>query len=384
VEEARTAVHAGVDALVHLWYYPGRHNQKQVPPETLKLMAERGTFVIPTLQVVYSICGHSRGETVIADPALSSYTAAEALGTLKDRFRFSPPICQDLLKNVDVLKQSGVTILAGTDAPNPGSGHGVSLHDELALLQEAGLSTLEVLAAATSKPADAFVIPDRGRIAPGKLADLVLVTGDPTHDIHATRNIVTVWKNGWPAPRAAWAARVARQRAARAQAVPGAIGDFETGDVGSTFGSGLAGVSDAYLGGKSVVKTETGEGGARGTKYFLDVSGEAIRGRGDGLYAGVTFFPGLSQGGVADLSRFSTLVFFAKGDGQTYQISLHDQSGGWGKPVTRTFATSANWQEYRFKLSDFSGVSSMAIIGLFWGRSTPGKVAFQLDEIRLE
>jgi imidazolonepropionase-like amidohydrolase len=91
----------------------------------------------------------------------------------------------------------------------PGVAHGVSLHDELVLLEEAGLTALEILAAATSKTADAFSIPDRGRIAPGKLADLVLVSGDPTHDVLATREIAAAWKNGWPVPRAAWAAKVA-------------------------------------------------------------------------------------------------------------------------------------------------------------------------------
>lgn len=87
-------------------------------------------------------------------------------------------------------------ILAGTDAPNPGTAHGATLHRELELLVRAGLSPLAALQAATSLPAAAFALRDRGRIAPGLRADLVLVDGDPTHDVLATRAIVAIWKLG--------------------------------------------------------------------------------------------------------------------------------------------------------------------------------------------
>jgi imidazolonepropionase-like amidohydrolase len=212
-DEASTAVHAGVDGLVHLWW----KGHEQVAPQTLDLMARRGTFVIPTLEVAQSICGHSRAETIIADPALSPYIAAPALASLRTKFTFPPLGCGDHAENVRSLRKRGITILAGTDSPVPGVAHGVSLHDELVLLQEAGLTPLEVLAAATSRTADAFSIPDRGRIAPGKLADLVLVTGDPTRDVRAARNISAIWKNGWPVPRAEWAEKVARERTAHSR-----------------------------------------------------------------------------------------------------------------------------------------------------------------------
>ena len=99
-------------------------------------------------------------------------------------------------------------ILAGTDAPNPGTAHGASLHRELELLVHAGLAPTEALAAATSVPASAFHLADRGRVARGLRADLVLVNGDPTRDITATRDIVGVWKGGAPVDRAAYAKRL--------------------------------------------------------------------------------------------------------------------------------------------------------------------------------
>ena len=99
------------------------------------------------------------------------------------------------------MLRAGVPILAGTDAnAEPGSpspvAHGAALHDELELLTEAGLSTVDALRAATELPAKHFRLPDRGAIRPGLRADLVLVDGDPVADIRATRAITRVWCAG--------------------------------------------------------------------------------------------------------------------------------------------------------------------------------------------
>nr|MBA3907202.1 amidohydrolase family protein [Pseudonocardiales bacterium] len=64
------------------------------------------------------------------------------------------------------------------------------------LLVDAGLSPVEALDAATSVAAEHFGLLDRGRIAPGLRADLVLLADDPTVDIAATRTIRGVWIAG--------------------------------------------------------------------------------------------------------------------------------------------------------------------------------------------
>ncbi|KAJ5605620.1 hypothetical protein N7510_008401 [Penicillium lagena] len=102
---------------------------------------------------------------------------------------------------VSTLHRAGVPVLAGTDA-NMAPGvpfnviHGISLHEELELLVEAGLSTTEALCAATHLPAKHFGLQDRGVIEPGRRADLVLVKGNPVADIKATRHIERVWIAG--------------------------------------------------------------------------------------------------------------------------------------------------------------------------------------------
>jgi imidazolonepropionase-like amidohydrolase len=107
------------------------------------------------------------------------------------------PLIANARDSVRRLHDAGVPILAGTDAPNRNTVHGASLHEELAQLVDVGLTAQEALAAATSRPADAFGLRDRGRIAVGKRADLLLVEGDPTRDILDSRRILTVWKNGF-------------------------------------------------------------------------------------------------------------------------------------------------------------------------------------------
>ena len=111
-----------------------------------------------------------------------------------------------------LLKEEGVPILAGSDCPNIGTAHGVSLHRELELLVQAGLTPLEALRAATSAPAKAFRLKDRGSIKPGLRADLLLVRGEPTQNILATRDIIGVWKEGGAADRAGWRMELQKEK----------------------------------------------------------------------------------------------------------------------------------------------------------------------------
>jgi imidazolonepropionase-like amidohydrolase len=134
------------------------------------------------------------GERRVAVPTLTMMRAMAAV-------RGQPASFDEALRNVAALHRAGVPILAGTDAAQQQGmpvhvAHGESLHDELALLVQAGLSESEVVRAATVLPAKHFGLSDRGAIAPGLRADLVLIGGDALADIHATRRIQRVWCAG--------------------------------------------------------------------------------------------------------------------------------------------------------------------------------------------
>ena len=96
-----------------------------------------------------------------------------------------------------LLHAAGVPLLAGTETPEPFVPPGYSLHQELEMLVESGLSPAAALAAATINNARALNQQDRlGTISPGKLADLVILDADPTIDIRHARRIHAIVHRG--------------------------------------------------------------------------------------------------------------------------------------------------------------------------------------------
>lgn len=198
--EARDAIEAGADGLVHIFA------DASPDPGFAEFAARHKVFVIPTLSVIEMATGAPARPWWQSAPRVAPFITPSMRRTLG--LKFPPGFRPDLqFKHAEAavraLRRAGVPLLAGTDAPAPGLAHGLSLHRELELLVRAGLTPTEALAAATARPAQAFGFHDRGRIAVGLRADLLLVNGDPTRDITATRDIVGIWKLGVPHRRRA-------------------------------------------------------------------------------------------------------------------------------------------------------------------------------------
>jgi len=198
----REVLDAGIDAFTHVPL------EAPMPAELVAAVAAGGTFVIPTLAMMQASSDPAAGRTLGQDPRIAAFLPEEAADAIRSGddglavtiaaggYDFA-----HALASTRALHQAGVPILAGTDANNaPGRAcpivHGAALHRELELLVAAGMTAVEALAAATSGPADHFGLDDRGRIAPGLRADLLLVDGDATRDITATRAIHQVWRRG--------------------------------------------------------------------------------------------------------------------------------------------------------------------------------------------
>lgn len=170
------AVRSGTDVVTHV------PTDQPIDDAIIDEMLSNGQVAVPTLIMMRGVVSFLIAAG-LAPPADSGATEGRAYVHAEESVRR--------------LHGRGVAILAGTDAnaaPSSPSkvAHGASLHEELELLVAAGLSNVEALRAATELPAQHFGLLDRGRIAPGLRADLVLVRADPTLDVRATGDIERV------------------------------------------------------------------------------------------------------------------------------------------------------------------------------------------------
>jgi imidazolonepropionase-like amidohydrolase len=377
----RAAVRAGADGLVHVW-------MDSVPDAALVAeMARRRMFIIPTLAVSMAVTGEPGGGALVRDARLAPMLAPEQRTALEGRFQANGGSYAAVTESILRLRAAGIRILAGTDAPNPGTIHGASMHHELELLVAAGLTPLQALQAATSLPADAFGMADRGRIAPGLRADLLLVEGDPAADVTATRALVRVWKQGHPVDLGAVRTRVAAALAAGAQpaaapaAVKGMVSDFESGSAQARFGAGWLVTTDAMRGGTSTGTLEVADGGAEGTARALRVRGTV--GPDANPWSGAMLFPGAQPMQPADLSSTAGLRFRAKGDGRTYTVLVFTRRGGM-TPAFRSFTAGPEWQTHTFAWSDFGGSTGADVTGIAWTAGAPaGAYELWLDQVEL-
>jgi len=176
-------------------------------------LVSNGTWYVPTLVLnrfwndPEGAFASDEGRTRFIDPdgALAAWwtgseSAVESMDeeeALWRRERFGRQ-----LDFVAAAKRAGVGVLAGTDAWNPHVFAGFSIHDELHLFVEAGLSPLEALQTATLEPARYLGAADSmGLVRAGFLADLVLLERDPLLDISATNEIAAVVMGGRVFPR---------------------------------------------------------------------------------------------------------------------------------------------------------------------------------------
>lgn len=216
---AQDAVADGVDCLEHIWSVfnyvipadaAGRGRVDLNNPLCVALvdqLARQGTFVDPTLAVfrnmillpdVPEVRDHPDNGLVpqrLRDfwPVYLAQTGCPQGGALEDRRREFGKY-QEL---TGMLYRAGVPLLVGTDAPEPQVTPGFSLHQELEMLVASGLPPAAALRAATLHNAQALrqeaVL---GSLAPGKQADIVLLSADPTQDIRNTRKIELVIRSG--------------------------------------------------------------------------------------------------------------------------------------------------------------------------------------------
>jgi len=164
------------------------------------LLRRNGTSVVPTLSNGWTRLGRARQDEGVLEADRLRYVP-EAYRT--EWTRLQPPSVdfetisfETGVELVGLLHAHGVSILAGTDVVKPFFVPGFSLHDELRLLVDAGLSELEAIQAATRNAARFVGMEDVGTIELGMVADLILLDADPLENIENTRTIAAVVSRG--------------------------------------------------------------------------------------------------------------------------------------------------------------------------------------------
>lgn len=370
-EGARHMIEDGVDGLVHIFA------DIEASPALVSLAAQNDVFVIPTLTVIGGINERGFSAEFAADPRIAPHlTAAQRTGMARS-FGLSSPAFNfaRAVDNVRALHAGGVALLAGSDAPNPATAHGATVHQEMALLVQAGLTPAEALAAATVVPARHFALADRGRVAPGARADFLIIDGDPTTDISATRAIVHIVKNGAVVDRAG-------EAAANASGAPADLGDFDDG-LTAPDGFAWSATDDSTFGGASAASIARVEPGANGSGGALQVRAE-VRAGFFVPWAGASFTIASEDAAPASLEDYERLVFQARGEPGPYRVMAFDAATT-GAPPTQVVQLTESWERFMIDLSEFAGLDRANFVGFaVVAGPEAGAVEFVLDEVRLE
>ncbi len=172
--------------------------------ELARATAAAGVWQVPTQSLFETTTGELSIEALKARPGMdmlgdellgnwvNAVTNIRGQMSLEQRRAF----LQARRALLDAMQEAGVGLLLGSDAPQIMNVPGYSVHQELAWLVDAGLTPLEALQTGTLNVARFFGETDRGEVAPGQVADLVLLAANPLEDIGNTARILGVARDG--------------------------------------------------------------------------------------------------------------------------------------------------------------------------------------------
>jgi imidazolonepropionase-like amidohydrolase len=202
LDEMQDAVKAGVRAIAH-----GVMDKPILDELLIQTMKEKDIYYIPTLALYCGFYRYIDDPTLLADPFLregvSRYTIESLNNPLflkihKQRTAaWVRPRMKNIIKGIGEAHRSGVKIALGTDAGFLFDFPGYSSHLEMELLAKAGLSPMEIIVTATRRGAEMLGADNLfGTIEVGKRADLIILNANPLDDIHNTRTIEGVIRDG--------------------------------------------------------------------------------------------------------------------------------------------------------------------------------------------
>jgi hypothetical protein len=317
LEKAKIAARAGVDIINH------GIGDAALDEEALRIMKSKATGYVQTLAVY--------------EPRSGSTSAPRARRWM------------NLMKNGRLALDAGVILGAGTDAGMTGTWHGSSTLRELELMVQGGLSPLQAISAATGNSAKLLgVEKDRGTVEVGKLADLVLIDGDPAGQIKDIHKVSRVWLGGVEQDRAALVAAIAapEMTPVKAPKAPALLDDFESAN-------GRSSVDTLWLN-----NTDAGSAHARMSyqrtlrrpgNHALTVLSEMS----DEERPSASMVLPLSAGGVLplDASAFRGIEFEARGEG-AFVLEVQTRAVRDRRFFQTAFEAQPGWRKVRIAFTD--------------------------------
>jgi imidazolonepropionase-like amidohydrolase len=202
-EEIRQALRAGVDCLEHT----GLATKPGYEEDVLQMIRERNAtlYWCPTIEGLLLFEQTKNNPERIDDQRLKNDLPPEIYRDVHqsirdvshlDYFRLVPRRLPTLQNKFRQLREAGVTFVTGTDSGIPLNFHFDSTWRELKTFVDFGMAPMDAIRAATYWPAQLLKQPNLGTIAAGKLADVIVVDGDPLTDMTALRHVVHVVKDG--------------------------------------------------------------------------------------------------------------------------------------------------------------------------------------------
>lgn len=197
----KDAIRAGADIMAHSAI------TEPVDDEYIGLARKSKTLYLATLSVYHDVFDENSIRELISQEFVQRTVPQKTLRTLAAREpldSFEKSIKQDFIKkqlatigaNLKTLAENGIPIGVGPDTGVPGSFPGIAVHREMELMVQAGVTPAAALIAATNTGAAYLGQRSLGTVETGKLADLLVVKGNPLEDIRNTRNIEVVVKAG--------------------------------------------------------------------------------------------------------------------------------------------------------------------------------------------
>lgn len=203
LQDAKDLVRAGADFIAH------SVRDIHVDSEFIELMRASNLCYSPTLTRELSTYVYEREPDFFTDPFFLKEAEPAVLDTLREperqqrlqenaaaqQYKASLPIA---MANVKILADAGVQIAMGTDSGPPTRFQGYFEHLEMWMMQDAGMSPMQILHAATGGAADCMGLTDTGTLETGNWADILVMGENPLEDIRHTRSLEQVWIAGKP------------------------------------------------------------------------------------------------------------------------------------------------------------------------------------------